>query len=314
MQSASYESSRVAGFTLIEMSIVLVIIGLIVGGVLVGQDLIRAAEVRATISQIEKYNTAVNTFRGKYGALPGDLNNATALQFGFTQRGQYAGEGDGNGVIEGVDQNAAGDNDGTAEVTGETAMFWVDLTTANGQNLNLIAGSFSAASPNIFPPSEITGTQIDQYLPQAKLGRGNYIYVWSGGIGACGNPTGGDNLNYYGLSAVTDIYAYVPGWIDSNPGLTVAQAYSIDKKMDDGMPISGRVMAMFLNANAGNCSRWGWSGAGIHQANYPTQPIAVAPGVQNCWDNNNVSGATINYSLSTNSGAGVNCGLSFAFP
>ncbi len=39
-----------AGFTLIEMSIVLVIIGLIVGGVLVGQDLIRAAEVRAQIS------------------------------------------------------------------------------------------------------------------------------------------------------------------------------------------------------------------------------------------------------------------------
>ena len=41
------------GFTLIELSIVLVIIGLIVGGVLVGQDLIRAAQVRATISQIE---------------------------------------------------------------------------------------------------------------------------------------------------------------------------------------------------------------------------------------------------------------------
>jgi len=42
------------GFTLIELSIVLVIIGLIVGGVLVGHDLIRAAGVRATISQVEK--------------------------------------------------------------------------------------------------------------------------------------------------------------------------------------------------------------------------------------------------------------------
>ena len=41
------------GFTLIEMSIVLVIIGLVVGGVLVGQDLIRAAYERAQISQIE---------------------------------------------------------------------------------------------------------------------------------------------------------------------------------------------------------------------------------------------------------------------
>ena len=53
-------------FTLIEMSIVLVIIGLIVGGVLVGQDLIRAAYVRAQVSQIEKFNTALNTFYGKY--------------------------------------------------------------------------------------------------------------------------------------------------------------------------------------------------------------------------------------------------------
>ena len=48
------------GFTLIELSIVLVVIGLVVGGVLVGQDLIRAAGVRATISQtvIEDSNPA----------------------------------------------------------------------------------------------------------------------------------------------------------------------------------------------------------------------------------------------------------------
>jgi len=65
------------GFTLIEMSIVLVIIGLIVGGILVGQDLIHAAEVPAQITQIEKYNQAVNTFRGKYGDLPGDRGPAT---------------------------------------------------------------------------------------------------------------------------------------------------------------------------------------------------------------------------------------------
>ena len=89
------------GFTLIELSIVLVIIGLIVGGVLVGQDLIRAAAVRAQVSQIEKYNTAVNTFRDKYGALPGDIQDPAASSFGFTPRGQLAGEGDGNGVIEG---------------------------------------------------------------------------------------------------------------------------------------------------------------------------------------------------------------------
>src|SRR3954463_15618522 len=64
------------GFTLIELSIVLVIIGLIVGGILVGQDLIKAAEIRATVGQIEKYNSAVNTFRTKYNGIPGDLSGS----------------------------------------------------------------------------------------------------------------------------------------------------------------------------------------------------------------------------------------------
>src|SRR5665213_3308988 len=74
----------VAAFTLIELSIVLVIIGLIVGGILVGQDLIKAAEVRAQISQIEKYSSAVNTFRAKFAAIPGDMALITANQFGFS--------------------------------------------------------------------------------------------------------------------------------------------------------------------------------------------------------------------------------------
>src|ERR1700753_450898 len=92
------------GFTLIELSIVLVIIGLIVGGILVGQDLIKAAEVRAQISQIEKYNSAGNTFRGKFGGIPGDLALSLVNQFGFSPGANCDGtftQRDGNGLVEG---------------------------------------------------------------------------------------------------------------------------------------------------------------------------------------------------------------------
>ena len=71
MLSASRSASTLtAAFTLIEMRVVLVIVGLIVGGILVGRDLVRAADVRAQIAQNEKCQMARNTFRGKYGGLP----------------------------------------------------------------------------------------------------------------------------------------------------------------------------------------------------------------------------------------------------
>src|SRR5665213_3036991 len=133
------------GFTLIELSIVLVIIGLIVGGILVGQDLIKAAEVRAQISQIEKYDQAVNTFRAKFNAIPGDMAVATASQFGFTNTNCTGGVGmrDGNGLLDG--STTAGS---VLQGGAETGMFWADVSSTTAGNL--IEGQFpnSGASLN----------------------------------------------------------------------------------------------------------------------------------------------------------------------
>jgi prepilin-type N-terminal cleavage/methylation domain-containing protein len=273
------------GFTLIEISIVLVIIGLIVGGVMVGQDLIRAAGERAQLTQIEKFNTAVNTFYGKYGYLPGDINANAATQFGFTPRGQYAGEGDGNGVLEGVFQDHFGSNYGWDEGAGEVIMFWVDLTTANGLNLNLIEGSFSTASPTTVPVGLVTGVALNNYFPTAKIGGGNYIYAYSKQY-----QFGTSNQNFFGLSVITSLLANP----SSNPGLTVKQAYDIDRKMDDGLPTTGRVRAFYVDNVAFGANGTGWS------------PNAAAPSSTTCYDT-----TSNNYSIAQNGGTGINCALSF---
>src|SRR5262245_34434616 len=65
-------------FSLIELSIVIVIIGLIVGGIIGGSALIRAGELRSVVSDVSKYTAAVNTFKQKYDAFPGDMINATS--------------------------------------------------------------------------------------------------------------------------------------------------------------------------------------------------------------------------------------------
>lgn len=290
VQAILEQSQR--GFTLIELSIVLVIIGLIVGGVLVGQDLIRAAGERATVTQVERFNQAVNTFFGKYGALPGDLNEQVAKQFGFTPRGQYAGQGDGNGVLEGASYDIPNNNYGWIEGVGETSMFWVDLTTANGLNVNLVDGSFSTASPTANPPGNVTGSALNDYFPSAKIGGGNSFYVYSNTY-----SSGGNSINYFGLSAVTTIASSLNGcvWcIGSNPGLTVKQAYDIDKKIDDGLPGTGTVLAQYLDAVS-----FGGTGPG-------DAPNAATASSTTCYDT--TSG---NYSVTQNGGAGINCALSF---
>jgi prepilin-type N-terminal cleavage/methylation domain-containing protein len=276
------------GFTLIELSMVLVIIGLIVGGVLVGQDLIRAAQVRAQISQIEKFNQAVNTFYGKYGALPGDLNQQVATTFGFTPRGPWGGQGDGNGLLQG-NGNCNGCNYGFVAMSGEILAFWVDLTTANGLNVNLIDGSFNTGSP--WNAQWVTATTVPLFFPAAKIGGGNFVYVYSTGVVA--NTTG---VNYYGVAAVTGVSnaGGCGGCIDSMPGLTVRQAYDIDKKIDDGLPLTGSVIAAYASGNA--CG-----GGGVCN---PSN--AATPSSSTCYDT--TSG---NYSITVSNGSNVNCALSF---
>ncbi len=278
------------GFTLLEMSIVLVLIGLIAGGVLVSSQLIAAGEITATIAQVDRFREAANTFDQKFGGIPGDIQAALASANGLSIRNGAVGRGDGNGLIDG--------NGGPGSLLqggGETGLFWVDLTTANGLSLNLLDQSFFTATQTLQPNSQ--PSTIGLYMPEARLGRGNYFYVYET-----------NNQNYYGLSAVTSLSS---GVMTSSPTLTVIQAYTIDKKIDDGLPQSGKVIAYYVDqggvyAAAGG---GGYSGGQVGVAG----TLGAVPGPTSCYDNQGSSGATQNYSITYNKGNFANCALSFEY-
>ena len=84
---------RQRGFTLVEIAIVLVIIGLLLGGVLKGQGLIDSARVKNIIQQTTSLTAAVNAYQDRFRALPGDDVQGTTHAPGAT------GNGNGDGQI-----------------------------------------------------------------------------------------------------------------------------------------------------------------------------------------------------------------------
>ena len=85
-----------AAFTLVELSIVLTIIGLLAGGMVAGKILIHNAELKRATNDIATFRTAMGTFEEKYNALPGDMANAVRIW------GAHAG-----GTTDGVDSDCA---------------------------------------------------------------------------------------------------------------------------------------------------------------------------------------------------------------
>lgn len=114
MKNGSIQKSKQRGFTLIEIAIVLVIIGLLLGGVLQGQQLIENSRVKSATNDLNGIAAGAFSYQDRYGRLPGDDDGGTA---DITDRGaswaDISSEGDADGVITG---DAADIFDGTGEM------------------------------------------------------------------------------------------------------------------------------------------------------------------------------------------------------
>ena len=157
--------TKQAGFTLVEIAIVLVIIGLLLGGILKGQEMIVQAKVKNLISDFSGISAAYHGYQDRYRAMPGD--DAGAGRWA----GVTASPTGGNGVLTGT-YNAA-----TAIPEPESRMFWNHLRQAG-----FISGSGVAQPKNSV--NGIVGTQMGDgaATPAAVMGGFNGLLTCSSNI------------------------------------------------------------------------------------------------------------------------------------
>jgi type II secretory pathway pseudopilin PulG len=212
------------GFTLVELAIVMIIIGLLIGGILKGQELVGNARVTATVAQVKGIDGAISTFRDKYSAMPGDMQTP-ATRLANCAAGTPCGRaGTGNGRIDSpaVIGNAFNQNQ-------EAATSFVHMAAAD-----LISGVQNVAVP-----------QFGQMVPEAEIGGGFRLGYTANGSARLVPANRMRSGHYLILSGVNETIT------STTIGLTPIQAAQIDRKLDDGVPTTGGVQTVGTGCAAG---------------------------------------------------------------
>lgn len=205
--------SRQAGFTLVELAIALMVIGLLIGGVLKGQELIENARYTAFMRQIKSYDTAAMIFRNTYGAYPGDIKKPGSRVPNCNEAICNIG-GNGNGRLAHND---------TTPVSIEIYNFFPHMVKA-GMLQGPEGGDATAMSNAPGGDNEYSALFLPD-IPLDRIYTARPEYVLSSDY-PDGRMPGG---NFYWLAP--------SGQVSSK----------IDQKMDDGLPAKGEVQLRDLS-------------------------------------------------------------------
>lgn len=215
-------SSKKSAFSLIELSIVLIIIGLLIAGITGGASLIKSSELRSVMGEARGYAVAVNAFYTQYNALPGDYS---------TQGLGTSRIGDGNSQINYHTATAEGGAAGTLSPS-ESANAWNMLKTIGAIDTITSTTFVEASTPPTF------GTNAPASKIKASGWAFSYIAANTQNVVVLTGT----------ISAATDTVAAELNTLAS-AAITPADALSIDSKIDDGVANTGKIRGLVTGCN-----------------------------------------------------------------
>ena len=230
-------SVNTRAFSLVELSIVLVILGLLTGGILAGQSLIRASELRSHTTDIQRTQAALNTFRDKYFALPGDFRDATKF---WTSLGGTGSDATCQDLAATGQATCNGNGDGRIDTSttvtyDERFRIWQHLA-----NAGLIEGAYTGKTAGA------SGT--------FTTAAGSNVPAWKANTIADITYTGAGATSFRMDAAQAGTILCFRAAATGVQPLTPSENWNIDVKMDDGKPGTGLIIGAKNTWSALGCS------------------------------------------------------------
>ena len=215
------KSSKVSakGFTLVELSIVIIIISFIIAGIAAGTSLINQASINSIVTDMQAYQTSYNNFILRYNAIPGDFAGASNYWNNCADTNASC-DGNGNRIIEYsvAPIGAGGTGDEVVRAFRHLALANMVGGAGGNQLVDGVSGGNLVIGTDI-PASKISGAGYWYAGPIADIGHG----------AAFPSPWNNGKTNAIFIGVKEDLHGLVLS------ALTPDDAFSVDKKMDDGV-------------------------------------------------------------------------------